>query len=216
MDLRKKNLAVFASGTGTNFLAIQKKIVKKIIPARITLLITNKTDIKSIDIAKKYHIDHFVFSEKDYSNKEEYAQVLLKKLIEYKIDYIILAGYLKIIPRKIIQQFNKRIVNIHPALLPKFGGTGMYGIHVHEAAIQANEKESGLTVHFVDEKYDHGPIIIQKKVPVIKNDTPEKLQKRILTWEHKVYPYVVKLLCEDKIRLVNDKVVIDVKKMKYE
>jgi len=208
MDNKSKRLAVFVSGSGTNFQSIQDEILKGNINGKFVLMISNKSDAYALERAKKYNIDTFVIKEKDFSTYEEYCDTLLKKLKEYQVDYIILAGYLKKIPNNIIQAYPYKIVNIHPALLPKFGGKGMYGIYVHQAVIKAKEKETGPTVHFVDPIYDHGLIIKQRKIQVDPNETPESLQKKVLKEEHKIFPEVVKLLCEDRIKIENNKVII--------
>ncbi len=200
----KKRLAVFVSGRGSNLIAIHKKILKNEINGEIVLIISNKEKIKALEYAKKYNIDHYILVP-DSIGYIHNLKTLLKK---YKVNFILLAGYLKKIPEDIVKNYKWKILNIHPALLPKFGGKGMYGINVHKAVIEAKEKESGVTIHFIDEKYDKGLIIAQKKVKVLKNDTPETLAKRVLKVEHKLYPEVVKLLCENKIKIKNNKVII--------
>ena len=122
-----------------------------------------------------------------------------KNLIKADVDLICLAGYLKMIPKNIVIYFENRILNIHPALLPDFGGKGFYGMKVHEAVIQSNAVESGATVHFVDNKYDHGPIIAQKKVMILNTDNAEILAEKVLKVEHKLYPEVIKAFCENRI-----------------
>ncbi|MBU1078769.1 MAG: phosphoribosylglycinamide formyltransferase [Spirochaetes bacterium] len=211
MNTNKKNLAVFVSGTGTNFIAVQEAILDGRINGNIALLISSRPDAPALEKAKNYIIPSSVISEKDHSHPDEYANEILERLQDHKIDFIILAGFLKKIPDKVIKQYKHKIINIHPALLPKFGGKGMYGIHVHEAVIKAQEKETGVTVHFVDEEYDHGPTIMQRKVPVEPADTPDILQKRVLREEHRILPEVVELLCMDRIKIINREVVIDEK-----
>lgn len=196
-----KRLAVFVSGSGTNFEAIQRSILKGKINGRIVLVISNNPDAGAIEKSKKFCIDCYVVSEKDFTDHVKYVERILELLRKYNIDFILLAGYLKKVPSEIVQEYRWRILNIHPALLPKFGGKGMYGLNVHRAVLEAGEKVTGVTIHFVDEEYDHGPIIIQKKVKVKKDDTPESLQKRVLKIEHKLYPYVVSRLCKGKIKL---------------
>ncbi len=208
MEIKKKNLAVFVSGSGTNFETIQESILKKNINGKIILLLSSKDGVMALEKAAKYKINSCVMMQNDYNNHEDYTNAMLKKLKEYKIDYIILAGYLKKMPLIIIQEYKLRIINIHPALLPKFGGKGMYGLHVHKAVLQAGEKETGPTVHFVDEIYDHGLIIMQIKVSVKYLDSPEELQKRVLVQEHIILPRVVRLLCDEKIKVEDNKVLI--------
>lgn len=207
MESNIKNLAVFVSGTGTNFQAIQEAIEKDEINARIVLLISSKPGVKALDTAREHHIDSFVMDEKEFASSGEYVNALSRKLSDYKTDYILLAGYLKMIPVRIIGDYRGRIINIHPALLPKFGGKGMYGLNVHKAVLEAGEEYTGVTIHIVDEHYDHGPIIAQEKLKVRKGETPEELQKRVLKIEHQLYPRVVKELCRGKIRPPRNKAV---------
>lgn len=140
---------------------------------------------------------HKVAVEVSSSKSESYAEELSEILTRYKIDIICLAGYMSLMPLDIVRRYENRILNVHPALLPKFGGKGMYGIHVHEAVIAAGEKESGCTVHFVTENYDEGPVILQKKCPVEPGDTPEDLAMRVLELEHAAY-------CEALIRVISE------------
>lgn len=205
---KKKNLIVFASGTGTNFLAILQEIQNNNINGRISLLISSKPEAKALDKARQYNIPTAVLQEKKFSCHSEYARTMMDLLKKHQTDYILLAGYLKMIPADIVETYRNKIINIHPALLPKFGGKGMYGIHVHEAVLQAGETETGVTIHFIDEKYDNGPVIMQQKIQVIGSESPEELQQKVLKIEYQLYPHVVKLLCEDKIKIKNNKVII--------
>ena len=190
--------------------AIMDEIDKGNINGEIVLLIASSSDIGAVARAQKSGIQVRVFSRKDYQTSEDRDKEILQTLQEFDIDYIILAGYLGILTPHLISQYPNKIINIHPSLLPKFGGKGMYGINVHKAVIQAKEKLSGATVHFVDEGTDTGLIIMQKRLKVRADDDEYSLQQRILTQiEHKIYPYVVKLLCEDKIKVIDNKVVID-------
>lgn len=184
-----KKLVIFASGSGTNMQAIIDKIEAGEIRAEIVGLIVNKPGIKSIERATKFNIPVSVIAEKD---QEDFSKKLTKKLNEWNPDLIILAGFLKKIPDSIIKKYENKIINIHPALLPKYGGKGFYGLNVHKAVIEAGDKESGCTVHYVNKEYDKGPIISQEKVPVHPNDTPEDLAKRVLKAEHKLLPTVIK------------------------
>jgi phosphoribosylglycinamide formyltransferase-1 len=143
-----------------------------------------------------------VLRRKAFDSEREYADEMLRILDEHRIEVICLAGYLKLVPADVVRRFENRMLNIHPALLPKFGGKGMYGIRVHEAVIAAGESESGPTVHIVDELYDHGRIVMQRRVPVLPDDTPEALQKRVLAVEHELYPEALKRLA---VEVVGDK-----------
>lgn len=187
-----KKILVFASGSGSNFQSIIDSINRKDLNAEIVGLVVNKTGVKSIERAEKAEIPVFHISEKQYDSYTEYESELLNTCKKLNPNVIVLAGYMRKIPSSLIQAFENKILNIHPALLPKFGGKGMYGMHVHNAVIQANEKESGCTVHIVTEKFDEGPILDQAKVPVFPTDSPEILQKRVLVEEHKLYPKVLR------------------------
>ena len=193
-----KNIVVFASGSGTNFQAIIDAVDQKSIRAEIAGLITNNPDAISIDRARKNGIPVRILRSQDYDDFQVYTSDLLNQLDEWKPDLIVLAGYLKKIPVEVIRRFENRIINIHPALLPKYGGKGFYGIKVHRAVIAAGEKESGCTVHIVTEEYDKGPILGQVKVPVEEDDSPETLQQRILIQEHRLLPQVINKLLTQK------------------
>ncbi len=185
------NIVVFASGSGTNFQAIIDAVESGQIEGRISGLITNKRGIQAIERAKNNGIDYTVLSPLQFSDFKEYVNRLLKQLESWNTDLIVLAGYMIKVPAEIINQYEGRIVNIHPSLLPKYGGKGFYGMRVHEAVIENNESKSGCTVHFVTEKYDDGPVIAQQEVPVKKSDDASSLAKRILKEEHKLLPKVI-------------------------
>ena len=182
-------IAIFASGAGSN----AKKIIeyfdqperKK--SAMISLIVCNKPGAGVLSIAKENNIPVLFIEKERFFNGDAY----LPELKRYSIDFIILAGFLWKLPAALINIFQKRIVNIHPALLPKYGGKGMYGRHVHEAVIANKEKESGISIHFADELYDHGEIIFQAICQVIESDTPETLAGKILLLEHTHYPVVI-------------------------
>lgn len=187
------NLVFFASGSGTNFQSVIDAIDSGQIEARITGLITNRPDAGAIKRAKKHDIPAYVLD----SNARDFEQKLLDLLLELNPDLIVLVGYLKKIPADIIKNFSGRIINIHPSLLPKYGGKGYYGMNVHRAVIENKENVSGCTVHFVDEIYDNGQIIDQIEVPVSTTDTPESLAEKILRREHELLPNTIhKLLTQ--------------------
>jgi formyltetrahydrofolate-dependent phosphoribosylglycinamide formyltransferase len=190
------NICIFASGSGSNFRAIIEAKKSEIIKSNISLLITNNSDCGAVNIARDNNIPFFHISRKVFPNctDEEYAQIFLDKLEEYKIDLIVLAGYMKMIDAGIIRKFHNRIINIHPALLPAFGGKGMYGMNVHIAVIESGVKESGVTIHYVNEKYDDGEIILQEKIVVAPDDTAESLQKKVLKLEHRCYALAIGIL----------------------
>ena len=192
-----KKLAVLVSGGGTNLQAVIDACKSGEINGQIAVVISSNDEAYAIVRAKTNHIPSEVCSIKKYGSREKRDAEVLKLLKEYAVDYVILAGYLGIIPEEIIKEFPSKIVNIHPALLPKFGGKDFYGIKVHQAVIGAGETESGATAHFVTGELDGGPIICQQKLTVYKGDTAETLQKRILNEiEHPMIISVVKSLCE--------------------
>ena len=203
----KKRIAVFASGGGTDFQSIIYANEKEQF-CDICLLIASKDGIGAVDRAKKHGIQTTVFSKKDYPDIETLYSELTFLLNMHRVDYIVLAGWLKIIPESFINTFSDRIINIHPSLIPSFCGAGFYGLKVHQAVIEYGAKVSGCTVHFVNEVPDGGAIIAQRTVEVSENDTAESLQAKILNEEHKLLPYCVKKLCEGKIEKQGRKVVI--------
>lgn len=193
---RKVRVAVFISGGGTNLQSLIDACSMEDYPAEIVLVVSSSKTAYGLERAKSHSIPTAVIRKKDHPSSDEYAEALLKTVNKHNAELICLAGYLKLIPSNVVTSFRGRILNIHPALLPKFGGKGMYGIRVHEAVIAAGESESGPTIHFVDEVYDHGSIFMQRKVPVLQGDTPEVLQKRVLAEEHKIYPDALRRVAE--------------------
>ena len=204
-----KNIAIFASGSGSIFQAIHQYIKKGEISGEILLVVSNNSNSGAIKYAKENNMSTFIVNNFLYPNIEDYNRLLIKKLNKNSIDLIVLAGYMKLLPLEIVKAYHNRILNIHPALLPKFGGKGYYGNRVHEAVIASGDLESGVTVHFVDEEYDNGEIIAQETVRVIHNDTSESLAKRVLKVEHRLYPKVVKAFCENRIIRKNNKFKIE-------
>lgn len=191
--------AVLASGSGSNLQAIIDAIEQEKFPARIVAVLSNKADAFALERAKKHNVPAFFINPKEFKSPQEYDQKVLEKLKEAGADYLVLAGYMRIISSVLVNAFPNRIVNIHPALLPSFGGKGMYGHHVHEAVIAHGCKVAGCTVHFVTEGVDEGPIIAQACVPVQEDDTPETLAKRVLEQEHKIYPQAIRWIAEGKV-----------------
>lgn len=184
------NIAIFASGAGSNAQKLieyfaQNKGVK------ISLIVCNVPTAGVLNIAERNHLDTLLIQKENFYNGDAYLPVLKK----YKIDWIVLAGFLWKIPKKIIEYYPQHIINIHPALLPKYGGKGMYGHFVHEAVIGAGEKQSGITIHYVDEIYDHGKIIFQATCDIDENETAESLAKKIQQLEHRFFaPELHKLI----------------------
>ncbi len=203
-----KRIAVFASGGGTDF--------QSVIDANergkfcdIALLVASKHGIGAIERAEKHGISAVVFAKNDYSDLDTLYSELSRLLKMHRIDYIVLAGWLKIIPESFIKTFEDRIINIHPSLIPAFCGAGYYGLKVHKAVLDYGAKITGCTVHFVNEIPDGGAIIAQSAVEVKEGDTPETLQARVLEKEHELLPECVKKLCLGKIKKQGNKVTID-------
>jgi len=184
-----KNIAIFASGKGTNAQAIIEYF-KNHSSVKVVLVVTNNPDAGVIKIAHQHKIISAIVS-KNYFGNEESIHKLLNSL---NIDLIVLAGFLQLIPAFLIQKFPKRIINIHPALLPKHGGKGMYGKKVHKAVLAAGEVETGITIHFVNEKYDEGEVILQKKISVEPNDNVESVSGKIQQLEHEWLPKTIEVL----------------------
>ena len=205
-----KKIAIFASGNGSNFIAIYKKIIAKYIPAEICLVVSNNSSCGAIDFAKNNALPIFILNKIRYPDSNTQDVVLMQSLIKADIDLICLAGYMKMISKNIVSKFERRILNIHPAILPDFGGKGYYGKKIHESVLRSNASESGATVHFVDTQYDHGPIIFQERIAVEADDTPEVLAQKILAIEHRIYPEVIKAYCEDRIVFEKNKPIIEV------
>ena len=180
------NIAIFASGNGTNAEQLMK-FFDHHESIHVSRILTNKKDAFVIQRAKKYNVPVSVFSRDDlYSNGK-----VMEILTLDNIQFIVLAGFLWLVPKELIRNFNGKIINIHPALLPKFGGKGMYGDNIHRAVIESGEKESGITIHFIDEEYDRGGILFQASCPVKPGDTPESLAERIHSLEYTYFPVIV-------------------------
>lgn len=192
----KRRLAVFCSGSGSNFKALYRAIQERNLPAEIVLCLSNRSQCGAIDFAREQAVATLHLSEKQFPSFDTFAEAMAGTLRAHQIDAVLLAGYMRKIPPAVVHAFPNRILNIHPALLPKFGGEGMYGIHVHAAVIAAGEHESGATVHFVNEEYDRGAILLQRSVPVLEGDTPEKLAARVLACEHSLYPDALEQLLD--------------------
>ena len=192
------NIGVFASGRGSNFQAILSAIERGILPARITVLLSNRSDAGAFEIANAHSIPTVYLSQKRFADEALYAAAMLAALTSHDVELIALAGYLKKIPAIVVREYRHRILNIHPALLPSFGGQDMFGHHVHEAVLASGVKVSGATVHLVDEEYDRGPIVLQKTVAVDESDTAETLAAKVLTVEHEIYPLALKAFAEHR------------------
>ncbi|MED6218325.1 Phosphoribosylglycinamide formyltransferase (GART) [Stylosanthes scabra] len=197
--VRRKKLAVFVSGGGSNFKSIHQSSLKGSLHGDVLVLVTNKPDCGGAEYARNNGIPVVVFPKvKDGSDGLSPSE-LVDTLRSLQVDFILLAGYLKLIPVELIRAYEKSILNIHPSLLPAFGGKGYYGMKVHKAVIASGARYSGPTIHFVDEHYDTGRILAQRAVPVLANDTAEELAARVLKEEHRLYVETVEALCEERI-----------------
>ena len=195
------NIAVFASHGGSDLQAIIDGCKNQQIHANVSVVISNNGDSMALKRAEKESIPHYHLSAKVCGAEENLAKKLLEILEEYKVDMIFLAGYMRLLHSSILEKYENRIFNIHPALLPKFGGKGMYGMNVHTAVIAACEKETGVTIHRVSAEYDSGEIVAQTTVPVLEKDTPEILAARVLEREHEFLVEVISDIVEGKIVL---------------
>jgi len=191
------NIAVFASGGGSDLQAIIDACESGRLDAHVAVVISNNSGAKALQRAKAHNIPAFHFSQKIITDQNQLDKTMLDTLIDNEVDIIFLAGYLKKLGANILKAFENRVYNIHPSLLPKYGGKGMYGINVHTAVINAGEKETGITIHRVIEEYDKGEIIAQRKVPVRENDTPETLAARVLTQEHLFIVEILEKIIEE-------------------
>jgi phosphoribosylglycinamide formyltransferase-1 len=201
-------LGVFASGKGSNFSAILKSIDGGLLRAEVRLLVSNNRDAGALETAGNRGIPAEAISSRDYDSRSLFVEGLTGLLSGHGVDFIALAGYMKKIPPEVVAAYPGRICNIHPALLPSFGGQGMYGHHVHEAVLAHGCKVTGATVHLVDEKYDCGPIVLQQCVPVLDDDTPDTLAARVLEVEHSLYPRALALFADGRIRIEGRRVFI--------
>ena len=206
--LAPKKIAVFASGTGSNFIAISNQISEGKINGVIKILISDNPSAKAIEFAKANNINYKIISKDIIRDSKLHGEFLIEILKIAKIDLIVLAGYLKMVPSNIISNYKNKIINIHPSSLPKFGGKGFYGMKVHRAVIDSKESFSGASVHFVDEIYDNGPIVMQEKIKVLDNDTPESISRKVLEIEHRILAYIVKKICLNEIIFENNLPVI--------
>jgi len=200
--------AVFASGNGSNFQALlDRKSSGGLAHVDFVLMVGNNSKAGAFDRAKSHGIETLHIAPSHFQTEEAYAERLLSALKNAGVELIALAGYMKKLPSSIVGEYRNRILNIHPGLLPAFGGKGMYGANVHKAVIDYGAKVSGVTVHFVDDEYDHGPVILQKAVPVLDTDDDQTLAARVLEAEHENYWRAVEALAAGKIRIEGRRVI---------
>jgi phosphoribosylglycinamide formyltransferase-1 len=189
---KMKNIAIFASGSGTN----AENLIRffRTNPfGRVRLVLSNRSGAGALDRAQSLGIETFVFNREQFYQRED----VLDLLLERHIDFIVLAGFLWLVPDNLLLRFENKIVNIHPALLPKFGGKGMYGSHVHRAVIEAGEAESGISIHYLNQNYDEGNIIFQATCKIEPHDTPESLAEKVHKLEYEYFPVVVENLLKE-------------------
>ena len=199
-------MAVLVSGGGTNMQAVMDKIDAGEINAEIVAVVSSNANSCALTRAASRNIPAYICALKDYKGREERDAEILRILKKYCADFVLLAGYLGILTERLLSECENHIINIHPSLLPSFGGAGFHGLKVHEAALRRGVKITGATVHFVSREVDGGIIILQKAVPVLPNDTPETLQKRVmLEAEYSIFPEAVKLLCEGRVEVRDGK-----------
>ena len=195
------NIAVFVSGNGTNLQAIIDEISQGKIKAKIALVVSDNKDAYALTRAKKAGIETFVLSPKGFKTREDYDKEIIKELEKRNVGLVVLAGFMRLVSSYFVRQYKNKIFNVHPALLPSFKGT-----HGIKEAFEYGMKSTGITVHFVDDELDHGPIILQETVKIKENDTLETLEERIHKIEHKLYPEAIKLFTEGKLKIEGRKV----------
>lgn len=202
--MTKRKVGVLISGSGSNLQALIDACAHRDYPCEIAVVISNKDDAYGLTRAKNASIPTKIIRHKDYANRDAFDGVIDQTLREYHVDFVCLAGFMRLLTADFVRRWENRLVNIHPSLLPAFKG-----VHVHGAVIAAGAKFSGCTVHFVRPEMDVGPIIVQSAVPVLQNDTPETLAARILKQEHRIYPLALRWLAEGKLSIEAEKVRID-------
>ncbi|MBC8197335.1 MAG: phosphoribosylglycinamide formyltransferase [Candidatus Marinimicrobia bacterium] len=196
-----KKIAIFASGKGSNFEVIYSKIKLGEINGEIVCFITNNPNSLALQFAEKNNIPSIIV---DLIN-QSYTKDLIEFLKFHVVELIVLAGYIKLIPSKVVEMYENKIINIHPALLPAFGGKGCYGMNVHIKVWESGVKYSGVSVHFVNNNFDEGKIITQQMVSILQNDTPTEIAEKVLKIEHQVYPEVIKQICNNNLKWINNK-----------
>ncbi|NBC01407.1 MAG: phosphoribosylglycinamide formyltransferase [Bacteroidetes bacterium] len=194
-------LALFASGGGTNCQAILDAIAEGTLDATAVCLIADRAGCGALQRADAAGLPSHVIAPGSYADAPAFGQALLETLDGHDATFVALAGYLSKIPPVVVDAFTHRMLNVHPALLPAFGGQGMYGRHVHEAVLAYGSRWSGVTIHVVDEQYDHGPVVLQEPVPVYPDDTPDTLARRIHPVEHRLYPHALQRFAAGEVRI---------------
>ena len=198
MANKKLNLAVFISGSGSNLQALIDACAAADFPAQIALVLSNNPKAFGLQRAQKAGLPTVLVNHKDFKSREEFESKITEVLKPHPIDLICLAGFMRILTPGFVDKWANRIINTHPALLPRHGGQGMYGEHVHKAVLAAGDPESGPTIHYVTAGVDQGPVILQRKISVLPGDTPETLASRVLEQEHIAYPEAIRLLAQKR------------------
>lgn len=201
-------LVAFASGGGSNVRAIHTNIVAGKLNAELVGVISNNSTCGALELARLHNIPAFHLSRIQFDSSKDFEEKLLKILADLQTDMVILAGYMKMMPEAVVRAYKNKMLNIHPALLPSFGGKGLYGHFVHEAVLDYGCKVSGVTVHLVDAEYDTGAPVLQRCVTVENDDTPETLAARVLKEEHKIYSDAIQLFAEGRVKIDGRKVTI--------
>lgn len=206
-----KKIVVLVSGGGTNLQALIDAEKRGEIPGgKITCVISSNPDAFALERAKYNHIPSRVLARKDYADVHEYSKAMLDALKEEKADLVVYAGFMTILDETVCRAYPNKMMNVHPSLIPSFCGKGFYGLHVHEAVLEKGVKVTGATVHFVTEECDGGPIILQGTVPVLNDDTPAILQRRVMeNAEWKLLPKAVALFCQDRIKVVDGRAIVE-------
>lgn len=204
--MQKVRIGVLISGGGTNLQSLIDEIERENINGEIVVVISDRTSAYGIERAKAQGIKGLIINRKDYKDRTSLINAFIDTLKEYNVDLVVLAGFLTILTKEFVEVYKDRIINVHPALIPAFCGEGFYGEKVHKAALDYGVKISGATVHFVDEKADTGPVILQDSVPVMINDTVKSLAARVLEVEHRILPEAVRLFCDGRLSIEGRKV----------
>ena len=203
MSKKKLAIGVLSSHGGTNLQTIIDSCKSGRLDAEVRVVICNNSKAAAMERARRQSIPSFHMSGKTHPDADELDSAITSTLAEHGVDLVVLAGYMKMLGPQTLERYRSHILNVHPALLPKFGGHGMYGLRVHQAVLDTGEKVSGVSIHIVDEDYDHGPVVSQREVPVLEGDTPESLAERVLEQEHILYAETIQDIASGKIDLDN-------------
>jgi phosphoribosylglycinamide formyltransferase-1 len=195
-------------GRGSNMQAILDACAAGSLPAEVALVVSTTRDAPALSRARAAGVEAVFVDPRAFATPEERDRAIADRFQARGVDTIALAGYMRLLSPEFLEQFGGRVLNVHPSLLPAFGGKGFYGHHVHEAVLESGAKFTGVTVHFVDNEYDHGPIIVQEVVPVHDDDTPETLAERVLQQEHRLFPQALRLLAQGRLQIRGRRVLV--------